>query len=89
MEEILQRFKTSLGIKNEAKDSYFLERISAEIEELSAQGIEIDDSKDADIQLVADIVEFNYLNAEKPAPLPPFITSRIARRKTKARCGNA
>lgn len=85
--EVLELFKTDLGITHTARDSYFAELLTAAQQELARKGIDIDISTadTDDIFLLVDYAAWVYRNRLENVPLAQNLRLRIYNRKVRAR----
>lgn len=82
---ILELFKQDMGIKNNAKDSYFKTMIKASEKELERKGIRIDKSSVDDAMLLSDFATWNYRKRQENVPLPANLQDRIKNRIMRRR----
>lgn len=82
---ILALFKQDMGIKNNAKNTYFKNLIKASEKELERKGIRLDKNSVDDAMLVSDFAAWNYRKRQEDTPLPANLSNRIKNRIIRRR----
>lgn len=85
MDTILMLFKLDLGIRNTAKDPYYVKKIEACIDELERRIPTLDVENTEDAMLIADYAAWQYRNREQSNTLSENLKQRIRDRIIKKR----
>lgn len=77
---LLKLFKTDLAIKNEVRDDYFKDVITASHTELLEKGMVLEQQNVADVMLIVDYAVWQYRHRMENIQLPPNLKLRIRNR---------